>query len=275
LKSKKDSFVVDLQIHLMLYKGDSFEDLLNLMVEKGIDAVALLEYDWNRKTNLKNLIKENKEFFIEKRKKGEVEYFGNGFYFDMEGKDRFLILGKELKIEGHHFLAPGIISPLRSNNLEKAADEIWAKGGIPILDHPFSDPERSFGRLRKKKKDRILKLIQKKKIALEYNGYCIRWVRELLFRDDPNKKVLELGKEHNLPVVPTTDLHAETKESLKAIGTGLIKIPKEKIDPKDLVFSIRKAIFDFNFTAFYRTVSFKHFFFSFGLPYLKNKLSQT
>ncbi len=259
----------------MLYKGDSFKDLLNLMVRNGIDAVAVLEYDWDALTNLRSIIRRNRDYLIKKRNEGEVEFFGNGFRFEIKGEEKFIILGKEIMMEGHHFLAPGIIEEIKADRLEEAVEEIWQKGGIPILDHPFADPEKSFGKMRKKKKERILELVEKKKLALEYNGYCIKWVREILFRDDPNRKVLELGKKHNLPVIPTTDLHAESKELMKAIGTGSIEIAKDKIDPKDLVYSIRKAIFGFDFIPHYRTVPFNHFFWAFGLPYLKQKLSQT
>lgn len=274
MKGNEKNFTVDLQVHLMLYRGDSFKVLLNLMVRNGIDAVAVLEYDWNSLTDLKNLIKRNKKFLIEKKKRKEVDYFGNGFRFEMNGEEKFIILGKEIIIEGHHFLAPGIVTPLKEDNLEETVEEVWQKGGIPILDHPFADPESSFGKMKDKKLKRVLDLVQKKKIALEYNGYCIKWVRGLLFRDDPNSRVLELGKKHNLPVIPTTDLHAQSKDLMEAVGTGLIKIPRKRIDSKDLVHSIRKAIFDFDFEPRYRTVPFNHFFWAFGLPYLREKLNQ-
>lgn len=146
-----------------------------------------------------------------------------------------------------------------------------AKGGLLIFDHPFADPQRKFRDIDFEKAKELVMIcnMYKGRIALEWNSYCLPWVRKLLSGySDVNSKIERLGEELKIPVVSTTDLHARNRRLLMAMGTSFVEIPFANIDLSKPLLSLKRNILSSNFKVRKRYVSFLHFVEAFGIPIL-------
>ncbi len=249
---------VDLQFHPYRGKDYCLFDVLQEMERRNIDCLAFLYYCWEKdvSTSLINQIngriRENYNIcFLEE----SVFQFTN-----IESNQVLsIILGQETEAENQkwHILSIGA-EDIRSNSVDGIIEEILKKGGLPIIDHPFADPQRRFRDISKEKEKELIDLcsIHKGKIALEWNGYSLPQIRKLLLGcNDTNKKTEKLAEEMGIPLVPTTDLHAKAKSLLKEIGTCFIEIEVED----DFLGSLKKNILSSNFKAHKEYVSKKHF----------------
>lgn len=267
---EKRGFDVDLQTHFFRKRNYDLLDILKTMERKCLAGLGLLYYEWEETslTMVGEIGGEIKENYKIERAEDNVTIFTN----KKNGKKLSIILGEEVGVQNQrwHILAIGVTG-IKSSTPEGIIEEILEKGGLPILDHPFADPQRKFGDIGKEKEEELVNLCQRYagKIALEWNGYCLPWVRMLLpGYSDVNKKVEKLSKELNIPLIPTTDLHARNKRLLKAVGTCFIEIPSGSMDFRNLLSSLKENIFSFNFTPHKHYVSFWHFVEAFGVPLL-------
>jgi hypothetical protein len=107
-------------------------------------------------------------------------------------------------------------------------------------------------------------------IALEWNGYCLSWLRKIMpgYRD-VNAMAEDLAKKTGIPLVPTTDLHARSRRLLGAMGTSYIEIPLENMNFEDVLGSLRRNVLVGKFTPHKECVSFWHFAEAFGIPLLR------
>jgi len=264
----------DLQFHPYHNKNYCFFDVLQEMEKWSINCLAFLYYCWekNVSTNLINQtegeVKENYNICLLEK---------NVFQFTNKESNQILsiILGQEAGAENQkwHILSIGA-EDIKSTSVEGIIEEILEKGGLPIIDHPFADPQRRFKDISKEKEKELINLCSryKGKIALEWNGYCLPQIRKLLPGcSDINEKVEKLAEEMEIPLIPTTDLHAKNKSLLKEMGTCFIEIPIEN----DFLDSLKKNILSFNFKAHKGYVSKKHFFRAYKSEILRKNLKES
>lgn len=267
------NFSADLQAHFFQNADYGLGDVLKMMEKRGLSALASLGYVWEPTLWFG---KGEAGEFSEAEERYEIESAGGAFIFTnrQSGRQICIIAGEEVAVEGQkwHFLAIGVTGIRTVDTPEGIIEEIWEKGGLPIIDHPFADPAHSFRDIDKEKERELVYLCRRYagKIALEWNGYCLPLLRRFMpGYTDVNRKVEELAEEFNIPLVPTTDLHARNKRLLKAMGTAFIKIPAESVDIANLRACLRKNVLSFNFVPCNRYVSFAHFVEAFGMPRLR------
>ena len=243
---------VDLQFHPYRGKDYCLFDVLQEMERRNIDCLAFLYYCWEKdvSTSLINQIngriRENYNIcFLEE----SVFQFTN-----IESNQVLsIILGQETEAENQkwHILSIGA-EDIRSNSVDGIIEEILKKGGLPIIDHPFADPQRRFRDISKEKEKELIDLcsIHKGKIALEWNGYSLPQIRKLLLGcNDTNKKTEKLqieqrkmdaerivgGKAGMSAEEPTklTDEEQASRKRIKAIGLAGGAQWAKKMDKED------------------------------------------
>lgn len=264
----------DLQFHPFDKAGYGLYEILTKMEEKGIDILGCLVYLWDRRVSFSSLqISRKVKRYYEFEPKNNVFSFLN----KETGRILHIIFGQELAPPDQkwHFLALGVLGLKLRNTPCQIIDEVLDKGGLFIFDHPFADPQKWFAHIPKSKNKELYRICNKYRgeMALEWNGYSPSYIRRLLPGYwNTNEETVWLGKNFNIPVVPTTDTHAVSKKALNAIGCCHIEIPASDMD-LDILASLKENIFNFNFKARCRTVSFFHLFRSFIAPYLRNKIA--
>ena len=147
--------------------------------------------------------------------------------------------------------------------IRRIIDNGLENNALVLLNHPFVDngKTRTAGHIPNKLEIELEKLCKEYsgQVALEWNSYCIPWMRKFLKLGlnstglrvkyyDVNKKAEELSQKlklegHNCPIVADTDLHARNKRHLRNIGTGRIRTETCGESPKEIVDSIKKNIF--------------------------------
>lgn len=270
---KGQSFTFDLQFHP--FQGTNYRllDILKIMEERHLNGLAFLSYKWD-KTSLTIAAG---EIDREVRENYEIEKVDERltFFTNKESGVRLsIILGEEVAVlnQRWHILAIGVTG-VKASTFGGIIEEILEKGGIPILDHPFADPQRKFRDIGEEKRKELAHFCQTYagNIALEWNGYCLPRVRKFMpGYGNVNEEVEKLSKEFELPLVPTTDLHARNRQHLKAIGTCFIETFPGSIDLGDLLSSLRKNIFASKFWPQKNYVSFWHLVGALGFPLLFN-----
>ncbi len=253
---------IDLQFHPYVLVNYTVDDILKTMEKKGLDALALLHYDWEEGISLQiaEQMAENLPFSTQLRYSLEKWPDRLVFHDRTSGKKKILILGQEACApkQRWHVLSIGAdgISPAP---LPVMIEQIIEKGGIPIIDHPFADPQRKF---RDIEKDKILELScicrrYKGRIALEWNSYSLPQIRKLLpGYSDSNGKAEKLASLMKIPLIPTTDLHAKNKKALWQMGKSWIECDVDIANPVE---SLKKNILEMNFESCKGYVSLYHF----------------
>lgn len=261
---------LDLQVHL--FSQYSLSCVLRKMEERGLDGVALLDYSWDPRTwrpTERDLIEGCAPFVLEEPKEENVYFFRN----PITGKRLCLILGQEVAPPHQecHILSVGALG-IGRDTPGQIIEDILAKGGLPIIDHPFADPQACFRDIDRAKTGFLYSLCQeyRGRIALEWNGYCIPFLRRCLRSGDVNRKVNELGRKLKLPVVPTSDLHATNKRTLGAIGTAYIDV-LPMLKRGSILPGLRDAILQFQFNPHEEYVSVWHFMEAFAMSYVKSR----
>lgn len=261
----------DLQFHPYRNKNYCLFDVLQKMEERNINCLAFLYYSWEKDVSI-SLINQIERRIRENYKICLLEK--NCFQFTNKESNQmlFIVLGQETEAENQkwHILSIGA-KDIKSNSIEEIIEEILRKGGLPIIDHPFADPQRRFKDISEKKEKELIDLClrYRKEIALEWNGYSLPQIRKLLPGcSDTNKKTEKLAEEMGIPLVPTTDLHAKNRSLLKEIGTCFIEIPIED----DFFGSLKKNILSSNFKVHKEYVSKKHFIHAYMSEILRKNL---
>lgn len=178
-----------------------------------------------------------------------------------------------------------------STEIRKVIDKSLENDALVLLDHPFVDNGKTLtaGHI-SGEKERFLENLCKEysgKIALEWNGYCIPWMRvglknllnlfgQNVSYHDVNKKVDELSgnlrkQGYNIPVLADTDLHARTRGQLSAIGTARFITDAEGESASEVVSSMKNNIFAGNYQNVKNYVSSAHLLGAFCLPILLPK----
>lgn len=259
------NFSCDLQVHPF---GSNLKalDILRQMEKNDIYLAALLDFSWNDHVDLKRVMEVDDElrFFY------EVDILEENVYRFIGKKSKkklFLILGSEVAPNDFswHILSIGITSIKNKESADSIIEEITKRGGIAIIDHPHVDvsPGNHFKDIgpEKEKELGMICIRYFRRIALEWNGICIPWVRRLIpgCTDYTNIKTGALSEISFIPLVPTTDLHAWNKRLLRSIGTARIEISSKDFKENNVVASLKEIILNKKFSVKKRYVGFFYF----------------
>jgi len=203
--------------------------------------------------------------------------------------NKYILNGREYSTkEGFHLLTIGysMDDAVPETEIRKIIDKGLENNALIIIDHPFIDNEKTktAGHISEDLEQELEKLCKEYsgQITLEWNGYCIPWMRRMLKMGlnvfgfgiryhDVNKKAENLSnllmkQGYNVPIVADTDLHARTKRHLQHMGTSRIITDVSKGTPAEVVDSMRKNIFEGNYTNIKRYVTMFHLLEAFCIP---------
>lgn len=170
--------------------------------------------------------------------------------------------------------------------IRKVIDAGLSHNALVLLDHSFVDNGRTktAGHISDDLAQELEKICKEYsgQVTLEWNGYCIPWIRQVLKHGlnaagfnikyhDVNKRAEKLSESlkeegYNVPIVADTDLHARTKRHLQYVGTSRIITALEGETPKEIVDSMCKNIFERNYENVKRYVSSLHLLEAFCMP---------
>lgn len=272
---------IDLQVHPFLGMN-SLKDVAEAMDYVKIDVVALESLDSNL---YQRVVREAREIYPRLEGDSAGIKIPNG---------KYILNAREYNTkEKLHVLTVGYSSDTATPETEirKVIDEGLKNDAFVLLDHPFIDNKKTktAGHISEDLEKNLEKLCREYsgQIALEWNGYCIPWMRRALKfilnsagfdikYYDVNKKAEEFSKRlkskgYNVPVVADTDLHARKKRHLKYMGTTRIITDIEEGLGKDVVKSMKKNIFEGKYENVKRYVGSVHLLEAFCFPIIMPK----
>lgn len=273
----------NVEIHVHPFLGNNgIDDIVEAMDKTEIDVLALEKLD----RSLYPVI-------VEKVRKT----FGTRTYDDAGIKlpnGKFILNAREYNtVEGLHVLTVGYSYDQATP--KTPINEIIERGlendALVLLDHPFVDNlfTKTAGHISEELKGKVVDICKKYsgQIALEWNGYCIPWMRRGLqallnhldfrtYYHDVNRKVEELSADlraegYNLPVLADTDLHARNKKALEVMGTARFIIDVKGESAAEIVDSMKRNVFVGEYKNVKRYVKPEHLLGSFCLPVLFEK----
>lgn len=199
---------------------------------------------------------------------------------EKEGKKYYILRAAELTTkENFHILTIGGDTIKPHQPMYKMVERAINQDLIVILDHILVNNKMLNTEISREEERKVRKICRKYSgnVAMEWNGYCIPWVRELLGGRDVNSKIIKLSESmkrhgYNTPVVADTDLHARSKRALKMIGTARM-ISEIKLESgKEIVKSLKNNIFSEKYENIYDTIPFfSHFLPYFAIPHMLGK----
>ena len=272
---------IELHVHPFLGRNELF-DVVQAMEKTKLDVVAMESLDVSLFP-----------FVVEEAKK-----FSSHILIDDAGlrlsNGMYILNAREYNTkEGFHLLTVGYSFDQATPDTEmrKVIDTSLKHNALVLLDHPFVDngETRTAGHISLEKEEELENICKEYsgQIALEWNGYCIPWIRSVLKPIlnllghktkyfDVNKKVEELSEKLNvdgyhLPVLTDTDLHARTKKQLLTMGTSRIITDLEGEYASDIVDSMKKNVFSGDYQNVKKYVSSLHLLGAFCVPILLPK----
>ena len=267
---------IDLHIHPFL-ENKSIIDVTDAMDKTGLDVIALESYN---EDIYPRVLEEASKFY-------NVVDDGAGMRLP-DGK--YILNGREYNTkESIHVITIGCSFDVpQKTEMRKIIDKGLKNHALVLIDHPFVDNvhTRTAGHISEEMEKTLEYLCREYSggIALEWNAYCIPWIRRGLKAmlnmaghrtkyHDINAKAeeisLKLSREgYNVPVIADTDLHARSKTLLSAMGTSKLIADIEGECAKDIVSSMKEKIFSGNYENVKEYVSTAHLFNAFCLPIL-------
>lgn len=205
--------------------------------------------------------------------------------------DIVMLNGREYSTkEGFHLITVGYSADEASPRTEirKVIDVALKHEALVVLDHPYVDngKTRTAGHISPEMEDDLEAICKgySGRIALEWNGYCVPWIRTVLKQVlnimgletlyfDVNQKTETLSENLknegcNVPVVADTDLHARSKRHLKMIGRSKVIASVEGDSAFDILQSMKTNIFSGNYANVKNYVPFWHLLDAFCFPIL-------
>jgi hypothetical protein len=172
--------------------------------------------------------------------------------------------------------------------IRRVIDNGLANNALVLLDHPFVDngKTKTAGHISAELEHELEEICREYsgQVTLEWNGYCIPWMRQVLKQGlnaagfdikyhNVNQRAEELSAKlkkegYNVPVIADTDLHARTKRHLHQMGTAKIITDISGETPTEIISSIRKNIFQGNYKNVKEYVSSLHLLEAFCIPIL-------
>ncbi len=278
MKNYKIKSEIELHTH-PYFKAYGLEEVVQAMEKNKLNVIALEYLDGaafsDVKTEGDKLSKSNKGYIVDSD--------NLAVRIEKDEKQFYILKAAELSTEdkntgyGFHIITIGAdsstIKPFQP--IRNMIDCALEQGASVIFDHPFANKDNFRKKVSKSAEEEIIKVCKEYsgQIALEWNGYCISWLRKLLFGGDVNEDIIKLSQELayescNNPVVTDTDDHARNTNALKAIGTGRIKSYIDLTSGRRIINSLNKNIFSGRYENTYETVSLPHFVKYFGIPYI-------
>ncbi|MBT3304003.1 hypothetical protein HN592_01770 [Candidatus Woesearchaeota archaeon] len=272
--------LVDIELHAHLHFDHySLYDVIEVMEDNMLDVLVPLHFGFGCFDEVAMAAKdlpegffkvERDELMLRVEHEGMFSYFLRGVEFSTQ----------EANCDVAHMIMVGHDQYEERQPMDVMIDRALDKDALVILDHPFVDAKN----LMKAITPEIgLALFERCKrysgrVALEYNGYCIPWVRALLGGKDVNQSVQDLSLAleldgSNVPVVSGTDLHARTRRSLNALGTARTSMDVDTSSGRAMVDSLKQQIFDGSHTNRYQTVPFfTHLAPCWAIPHMYRKV---
>jgi hypothetical protein len=205
---------------------------------------------------------------------------------ERDGKRYFLLRGAELDTSkdeykpNFHIITLGYdgVRPLQP--IRTMIDDALSHDAFVIWDHPLVNNSNAA----KQTPDHLVSAMKylcraySGKLALEWNGYCIPWIRKALGGRDVNRDIVEFSADlaasgSNNPVVTDTDLHARTRFALKVLGTSRIKTDLDLSSGADIIRSLKRNVFSGDYKNTYKTVPLLHFVPCWGIPYALHRFA--
>lgn len=271
---------IDVHVHPFL-EWNRIEDVIKAMTRKGLDIVALSSLD----ATLYPFVREK-----------VLEVYGfDTIIIDEKGiilpNDKIVLNAREYNtLEDLHLLTIGCAVDDVTPQIEirKIIDECLKEGALPILDHPYVNNKETLtaGHISPQKEYELEDLCKEysDEIAIEWNGYCVPWIRKGLrtilnllghkiVYHDVNKKVEGLSDRlaqqgYNVPVIADTDLHARSRRHLLVMGTSRFITDVVGESASDVISSMKENIFSGNYQNVKRYVSTAHMLEAFCIPIL-------
>ncbi len=269
---------IELHVHPFLGKN-SLVDVVEAGEKNSLDVVALESLDCSV---YPSVVRQAKEYFPYSTFDEAGVKLPNG---------KYLLNAREYNTkEGFHILTVGYSFDEANPKTEirQVIDKGLEHDALVILDHPFVDnwKTRTAGHISKEMEEELEGICKEYsgEIALEWNGYCVPWIRWCLRKvlnligkrvsyHDVNKKVEELSGKlseegYNVPVLVDTDLHARSRRQLSAMGTARVVMHLEGENASDIVRSMKKNIFQGDYENVKEYVSTFHLLGAFCFPIL-------
>lgn len=267
---------IELHVHPFLGRN-TINDVAQAMDNQGLDVLAMESLD-------DDLF----PFVLEQAKIAYPAAIADQAGIKLPNGKYFLNAREYNTKENLHVLTVGhsMGSATSDTEIRKVIDNGLSNGALVLLDHPFVDngKTRTAGHISDELEHELEKICKEYSgnVTLEWNGYCIPWMRQALRYGfnafgvgikyhDVNLRAEELSvslseEGYNVPVVADTDLHARTRRHLQYMGTSRIIVPVEGETPKDIVDSMRSNIFTGNYENVKKYVSSLHLLEAFCVP---------
>jgi hypothetical protein len=244
---------IELHVHPFLGKN-TLVDVVQAMRNNDLDVLALESLD---SSLFPHVLEEAKQIYTHLQSDHSGIKLPDG---------RYLLNAREYNTkENLHVLTVGysMNKATPETEIRKVIDKGLAHKALVILDHPFVDNAKTntAGHISGELEQELGKICREYsgQIALEWNAYCVPWVRCGLKHvlnlagfgikyHNVNKKAEELSAKlkeqgYNVPVVADTDLHARNRRLLQMMGKARIITNIEGETPAQVVSSIRSNIF--------------------------------
>jgi hypothetical protein len=269
---------ISIDLHLHPFISDStIEDVVGAMDTTGLDVVALEALDQSIHPSVEKMVREK---------------YSDSF-FDPSGirlpNGKYILNAREYGTkENLHLITVGysVDDATPQTEIRRVIDAGLGHGAFVLLDHPFVDNGRTktAGHISAELEREVEQICKEYsgQIALEWNGYCVPWIRWVIKNalnvfgagiryHDVNQKAEELSAKlqkegYNVPVVPDTDLHVRSKRHLKYMGTARIITDIDGETPREVVDSMKKNVFDRRYECVKMPVDFMHLLEAFCLP---------
>jgi len=272
--------VKHIELHLHPFLGNNvLPDVVEAMNKNNLDVVAMGALDHSIFS-----------FVLEETKKNYSNLIIDDAGIKLSDGKFFLNAREYNTAENLHVLTVGysMNDAAPNTSIKKIIDSALENNALVLLDHPFVDngKTRTAGHISDSLTYEVENLCKEYsgQISLEWNGYCIPWMREGLKHilnfsgvktdyHDVNKKAEELSKKlksqgYNVPVLADTDLHARSKKHLDYMGTSKIITDLDSETPKQLISDFKKNVFEGKYENVKKYVSSAHLLETFCVPVL-------
>lgn len=269
---------IEFHLHPFIEKN-SIIDIVQAMDSRNLDILAMESLD-------NSLF----SFILEKTKE-----IYPGIIYDQSGirlsNGKYFLKAREYNTkENLHILTVGysMDDAVPKTEIRKIIDNGLNNEALVLLDHPFVDngKTKTAGHISVELEQELEKICREYSgaIALEWNGYCIPWIRQILKFGlntmgfdmkyyDVNQRAEELSNSlkeqgYNVPIIADTDLHTRKRRYLNYLGTARIITDVDGETPKEILNSIKKNIFQNKHKNIKRYVPASHLLEAFCLPIL-------
>jgi len=284
---KDDYFSIDLHVHsIELYEEEgSIERVIESMEKSDLEAFAHLNK--GLKDSWFTLVKEAEEYDRRENKKYEVTEISNSILtFENKSENKsekryyHIFNGEEVNCYGIDFVRIG--GKRTANPEERTIEEILEEAcerEILMINTLYVDNDNPEKTIEEEKEQYLISILKRngnKIDAIDWDSYCIPWIRKALGGEDVNQLAIELSEKINIPIVAVSDLHMKYIWMVRYIGeSAYIKIPSEKVDITDgrtIIRSIKTAIGNGDYENNFEYASFINWFFGFGKDAALRKL---